>query len=130
MTFYSKFCMCVLSWVQLFETPCPVACQAYLSMECSRQEYYRGLPFPAPGELPDPGMDPSCLMLPVLEGRFFTTRATWEAPIYKFSYWLFFDAEYRWAVILLKITTMIVIRWRQKSAHSYFSCCWKNFKKV
>ena len=54
MTSYFKFCVCVLSWVQLFETPCTVACQTHLSMECSRQEYCSGLPFPSPGDLPDP----------------------------------------------------------------------------
>ena len=35
-----------------------VACQAPLSMEFSRQEYWSGLPFPSPGDLPDPGIDP------------------------------------------------------------------------
>ena len=35
-----------------------IACQAPLSMEFSRQEYWIGLPFPSPGYLPDPGMDP------------------------------------------------------------------------
>ena len=35
-----------------------IACQAPLSMEFSRQEYWTGLPFPSPGYLPDPGMDP------------------------------------------------------------------------
>ena len=35
-----------------------IACQAPLSMEFSTQEYWSGLPFPSPGDLPDPGMDP------------------------------------------------------------------------
>ena len=38
-------------------TPWTVACQAPLSMEFSRQEYWNGLPFPSPGDLPDPGME-------------------------------------------------------------------------
>ena len=38
------------------ETPWTVACQAPLSMESSRQEYWSGLPFPSPGNLPDPGI--------------------------------------------------------------------------
>ena len=42
-------CVCVLSLVQLFATPWTVACQAPLSMEFSRQEYWRGLPCPSPG---------------------------------------------------------------------------------
>ena len=38
--------------------PWTVACQAPLSMEFSRQEYWSGLPFPTPGDLPDPGIEP------------------------------------------------------------------------
>ena len=47
-----------LSRVQLFVTPWTVAYQAPLSMEFSRQEYWSGLPFPSPGDLPDPGIEP------------------------------------------------------------------------
>ena len=39
-------------------TPWTVACQAPLSMGFSRQEYWSGLPFPSPGDLPDPGIEP------------------------------------------------------------------------
>ena len=39
-------------------TPWTVACQAPLSTEFSRQEYWSGLPFPSPGDLPDPGTEP------------------------------------------------------------------------
>ena len=38
--------------------PWTVVCQVPLSMEFSRQEYWSGLPFPSPGDLPDPGMEP------------------------------------------------------------------------
>ena len=47
-----------LSRVQLFATPWPVARQAPPSMGFSRQEYWSGLPFPPPGDLPDPGIEP------------------------------------------------------------------------
>ena len=47
-----------LSCVQLFVTPWTVACQAPLSMEFSRQEYWSGLPFPSPGDRPRPGIEP------------------------------------------------------------------------
>ena len=47
-----------LSGVQLFATPWTVAYQAPLSMEFSRQEYWSGLSFPSPGDLPDPGIEP------------------------------------------------------------------------
>ena len=47
-----------LSRVLLFVTPWTVAHQAPLSMEFSRQEYWNGLPFPSPGDLPNPGIEP------------------------------------------------------------------------
>ena len=46
-----------LSCVQLFATPCNVACQALLSMEISRQEHWSGLPFPSPEDVQDPGIE-------------------------------------------------------------------------
>ena len=62
-------------------TPWTVAHQAPLSMEFSRQEYWTGLSFPSPVDLPNPGIEPTSLMFPALAGRFFTTSATWEAQI-------------------------------------------------
>ena len=56
-----------------------VACQAPLSLEFPRQEYWRGLPFPSPGDLPDPGIEPGSLKSPALSGVFFATSTTWEA---------------------------------------------------
>ena len=50
--------MKLLSRVRLFVTPWTVAYQAPLSMGFSRQECWRGLPFPSPGDLPDPGIKP------------------------------------------------------------------------
>ena len=47
-----------LSRVQLFATPQTVAYQSPLSMGFSKQEYWSGLPFPSPGDLPDPGIKP------------------------------------------------------------------------
>ena len=41
------------------------------------KKYWSGLPFPPPGDLPGPGIEPAS---PALAGRFFTTSATWEAP--------------------------------------------------
>ena len=48
----------LLSRVWLFATPWTIAHQAPLSMGFSRQEYWSGLPFPSPGDLPDPGIEP------------------------------------------------------------------------
>ena len=47
-----------LSHVRLFVVPWTVAYQAPLSMGFSRREYWSGLPFPSPGDLPDPGIEP------------------------------------------------------------------------
>ena len=47
-----------LSRVRLFATPWTVAYQASPSMEFSRQEYWNGLLFPSPGDLPNPGIEP------------------------------------------------------------------------
>ena len=51
-------CMCVYSGVQLLETTWTAARQAPLSMGYPRQEYWSGLPFPSPGDLPDPRLKP------------------------------------------------------------------------
>ena len=66
------------SHVRLLATLWSVACQAPPSFRVSRQEYWSGLPCPPPGDLPDPGIEPTSLMSPALAGRFFTTRITWE----------------------------------------------------
>ena len=50
--------MKLLSRVQLFVTPWTIAYQAPLSMGFSRQECWNGVPFPSPGDLPDPGIEP------------------------------------------------------------------------
>ena len=59
--------------IRLFETPRTVARQAPLSTGFSRQEYWSGMPFSPPGDLLDPGIEPTSLTSPALTGRFFTT---------------------------------------------------------
>ena len=54
----------LLSCVRLFVIPCTVAYQASLPMEFLRQEHWSGLPFPSPGDLPDPGIEPTSLVFP------------------------------------------------------------------
>ena len=74
--------LCVLSLfsrVQLFVTPWTVAPQAPLSMGFPRQEYWSRLPFPSPGDLPDPGIELTSLTSPALVGEFFATSTTSEA---------------------------------------------------
>ena len=54
-------------------------------MGFSKQEYWSGLSRPPPGDLHDPGIESTSLMSPALAGGFFTTSATWEAPILVFG---------------------------------------------
>ena len=68
-------CVQLLSRVLLLETPWIVAHQLLLSMGFPRQEYWSGLPFPSPGDLPDPGMESVSPATPTLAGRFFTTES-------------------------------------------------------
>ena len=52
-----------------------MALQAPLSMGFSRQEHWSGLPFPSPGDFPDPGVGPAYPVSPALASGFFTTEA-------------------------------------------------------
>ena len=71
--------ICVCVHAQLCPTPQTATSQAHLSMGFPRQEYCSGLPFPPPGNLPNPGIEPASLVSAVLAGGFFTTGATCEA---------------------------------------------------
>ena len=71
-----------LSHVWLFVTPWTVAHLAPLTMGFSRQESWSVLPFPIPGNLPNPGLEPESLSSPVLAGGFVTTSATWKPCFY------------------------------------------------
>ena len=66
-----------LSRIRLSVTPWTVAYQASPSMGFSRQEYWSGLPFPSPGDLPDPGIEPGS---PTLEADALTS----EPPLLTF----------------------------------------------
>ena len=66
-------CVCVLSCARLFVTSWTVARQAPLSMGFPRQEHWRRLPVPTPGDLPHPGIQPASLVAPALAGGLFTT---------------------------------------------------------
>ena len=57
----------LLSPVRLFAAPCTAARQAPLSMGFSRQEHWSGLPCPAPGDLPKPGIEPMSSVVPALQ---------------------------------------------------------------
>ena len=75
------------SCVQLFATLWTEACQAPLSMGFSRQEYWRGVSYPPPGDLSNPGIKPMSLTSPALVGRFLGST-TWEAhETYNLALW-------------------------------------------
>ena len=73
-------CVCVqlLSPVWLFVTPWTVASQAPLSRGFPRLESWSGLPFPRPGDLPDPGIEAAS---PALAGKFFTANVPPGKPL-------------------------------------------------
>ena len=79
-----------------FEFSCVLSCFSSVQLLCnptdcsppdasvqglSGQEHWSGLPCPPPGDLPDPGVDPTSLKSATLAGGFFTTGATWEAGV-------------------------------------------------
>ena len=65
---------CVHSRVRLFATTWIVISQGPPSMEFSKQEYWSELPFPSPGDLPDPGIEPESPVSSTLAGGFFTAE--------------------------------------------------------
>ena len=71
----------LVSWTLLCDIICKyqlcltlqtLAHQVPLSMELSRQEYWTGLPFPSPGDLPNPGTEPASHVISCIAGRLFT----------------------------------------------------------
>ena len=78
-----------------FATPWSVVCQAPLSVELFREEYWSGLPRPPPEDLPNPGIKHMFFVPPVLVGVFFTNSATWvkcqmfiPSLVYQLPLWL------------------------------------------
>ena len=90
---WSEVIVKLLSHVQLFATLWTVAHQAPLSMGFSRQEYWSGLPFPSPGDLPDPGIEPRS---PALQADALTS----EPPVWDQCncavVWAFFGIALLW----------------------------------
>ena len=110
-------------------TPWTVACQAPLSMAFPRQEYWCGLPFPPPGHLPDPGIEP---VSPALAGRFFPTKSpgkpsdTHILP-WKGVWWL---KKKKIVVIVPKLLSVIVVLFiliniLSLASHLLFKMCCK-----
>ena len=98
---------CVILWTVTHQAPLPIG--------FSRQEYWSGLLCHPPGDLLDPGLEPTSLMSSALVGRFFTTRATWEAPSW-------YTAIDNWNKIW---TCRQSLKWQLTS----LLWCYKSFKK-
>ena len=77
--FFHNILACVLSPVPLFATLRTIDHQAPLSVGFPRQEYWSGLPFPPPGNLPDPGIEPKFPASPVMAGGFIMTEPSGKA---------------------------------------------------
>ena len=77
----------LLSHVWFFATPWTVAYKAPLFMEFSRQEYWRGLPFPSPGDIPDPGIEPR---YPALQADALPSEPPGKSP-----WWLQVESAFR-----------------------------------
>ena len=115
-----------LSCIQLFTTPWTVAYQASPSMGFSRQEYWSGLPFPSPGDLSDPGIEPLPTQglnpdLPHCRQSFtiWATREVYQEAIRK-------GAEKRFAKILIKgkmMPKLIELKWKVLVAQLCLTLC-------
>ena len=95
-TFFLMLCSnqilesCSCSVAQSFltlSTPWAIACQSPLSMGFSRQEYWGGLPFPSPGDLSDPGIEPRS---PAMQADSLTTEL-WGKPNYMVDNLIYWD---------------------------------------
>ena len=102
----SRLCArCHVSLVRLFVTLWTVALQVPLSTGFSRQEYWRGLPCPSPGDFPNPGIEPASLASPAPAGWFFITTATSYRSVPGLSlgaapsgrWWILADSPYKMA---------------------------------
>ena len=121
----------VLSRVRIFATPWTLAYQAPPSMGFPRQEYWSGLPFPSPGDLPDPGIEPGS---PALQTDAFTFWATREAQLYE-KVWLKVwpasclenprDGGAWWAAVYGVAQSRTRLKWLSSS--SCFPCYHKNY---
>ena len=74
--YYECVCVRTCSGMSDSATPWTVDRQVSLSMEFPRKEYWSGLSFPIPGDVPNPGIKPMSPVSPALAGEFFTTEST------------------------------------------------------
>ena len=78
--------VCMLSHISFFATPEGVACQARWPMGFFRKENCSGLPFPPPGDLPDPGIEPMFPLSPALQADCLPTEPLGKLAFSTFSF--------------------------------------------
>ena len=114
------------SCVQLFATPWMVAHQIPLSMGLFRQEYWRGLPFPSPGDLPDPRTEP---VSPPLASGFFTNaplgKPRWYMSIFIYSYVYMYAHSYNYSLYAAYYSprTYLFYDWKLVPFYCLHQCC-------
>ena len=102
--------VCMLSWFWLSATPWIIIHQASLSMGLSRQEYWNGLPFPSPRDLPDPGIKPMFPVAPVLQADSLPMNY-WGSPHIDGIVWLFCDWLISHNIMSSRSTHVIASGW-------------------
>ena len=117
------------SCVWLFATLWVAARQTPLSIGCSWQEYWSGLPCPPPGELPDPGIKPASLMFHALAGGFFTISTTSDAHCsYKFHERTYYNIWYTispwWILYIWELNAYNALRIVEENLINIEWCWW------
>ena len=116
-------CSCVLCSVTQL---CPTCWSPMgsLSMEFSRQEYWSGLPFPIPGDLLNPGIEPTSVVSPALAGEFFTTVTIWEAQLWE--YFPLFTLFLMWKKVKVLVTQSCLTLPPRELQPSRLLCPWNS----
>ena len=96
--------------------PCTVARQAPLPMDFSRQEYWSGLPFPSPGNLPYPGIEPES---PALQADSLPSKPPWKPPLVFFISLCKLVTETNGILFYFLSLVIIGCQWRKKRMRRY-----------
>ena len=136
---YLDMLVCMWAWsvVSDSETPWTVAHQAPLFMGFPRQEYWSGLPFPSPGDLPDPGIEPVSLASPTLVSVFFTTAPPgkplwiWDlSPIPLASPGLLLLATSKGWCALSRLMSDLLLHSCEWNPHPSMDCSWCSHEQL
>ena len=104
------------------------SCQVPLPTGFSRQEYWRGVPFPTPGHLPDPGIETKSLAPPALAGGFFTTCTTWETLWYPTYQYLHLLSSISSVLLLFLVAqSYLTLLYQGLTLRALWDFPWRNF---